>query len=290
MTAAPFTASPYTCVTNYYVAPDGSDSNSGTSAAPWKTLSRAVISLSKNSSNGGVCVNVAPGTYTESLYLYNVNGSSDAATGYLVFRSSTLRAATIQEPFANIATNNGNVIIQNSRYLVFDGFNVIGYPYIPNAGAHALFAQNSHHIKFLNNIVHDVGGVGIASIHSDYVHVQGNIVYDTACCNPSGVSAIDYFEPVATDANPGFHNIISGNIVFNNSEGANGRSPHTEGHGIMLDRFRFGPAGNYPAATLIENNLVYGNGGAGISLWYSNNVTLRNNTVYNNWRDPLQVR
>jgi serralysin len=48
-----------------------------------------------------------------------------------------------------------------------------------------------------------------------------------------------------------------------------------------------GPSGSYPAATLIENNLVYGNGGMGINVYYSNNVTIRSNTVYDNIRDPL---
>jgi serralysin len=81
--------------------------------------------------------------------------------------------------------------------------------------------------------------------------------------------------------------VISRNIVFNNSEGADGRSPHTEGHGIVLDSFRLGPSGNYTPQTLIENNLVYGNGGIGINIYYSNNITVRNNTVFNNLRDPL---
>lgn len=286
--AAPSVAPPYRCVRNYYVAPNGSDSNSGANSAPWRTISRAIAILSTGTPQGGVCVNVAPGTYTESLYLSKLNGRSDMAAGYLVFRSSTLHAATLQEPYANIASYSGNVVIQNSHYLVFDGFNVIGYPYIPNAGAHALFAVNSHHIKFLNNVIHDVGGAGIVTAYSDYIYAQGNIVYDTACCNPSGASAISLWKPVAVNRRPGFHNIISGNIVFNNSEGADGRSPHTEGHGIILDCFRCGPAGSYAHRTLIENNVVFGNGGAGISIWYSNNATLRNNTVFNNWRDPLQ--
>ncbi len=284
---APYIAPPYTCVTNYYVAPNGSDSNNGTSSAPWKTISRAIAVLSNGSPQGGVCVNAAPGTYTESLYISQLSGTADAPTGYLVFRSQNLHAATLQEPLANIASYAGNAVIQNASFIIFDGFNVTGYPYIAMAGADGFQVLNSHHIKFLNNIVHDVGGAGIASIYSDYVSAYGNVIYDTACCDSSGVSAIDYFEPVASDNNPGFHNVVSSNIIFNNAEGADGRSPHTEGHGIALDRFRNGPSGSYPGFTLIENNLIYNNGGAGIILYYSNNVTMRNNTVFDNFRDPL---
>jgi serralysin len=282
---APYVTPPYTCVTNYYVAPNGSDSNSGTSGAPWQTVSGAVAHLSTGASQPGVCVNVNPGTYTESVVLNNLNGGWDGATGYLVFRSTALREATLQEPYANIATDHGNVVIQKSRFVIFDGFTVTGYSNVPLAGAPGLAALSSHHIKFLNNTVHDVGGFGIGSIQSDYVYAQGNIVYNASCCTPA--SGIDYWEAVATDTNAGFHNVISSNIIYNNSEGADGKSAHTQGHGIMLDSFRLGPAGSYPAATLIENNLVYGNGGIGINIYFSNNVTIRNNTVFDNLRDPL---
>jgi|SRR5579885_303397 parallel beta-helix repeat protein len=284
-TPIPYVAPPYSCGTNYYVAPNGKDSNAGSGSAPWQTISRAIAALSDGSPHPGVCVNVAAGTYTESLYLFNLNGGWDAPNGYLVFRSSSLHGASLQEPYANIA-KAGNAVIQNSRFVIFDGFEVSGYT-VPNAGAHAFQAMNSHHVKFLNNIIHDVGGSGIQSVYSDYVYAQANVVYDTACCNSTGVSAVDFFEAAAADTNPGFHNIISSNIIFNNSEGDDGRTPHTEGHGIVLDRFRLGPAGSYPAQTLIENNLVYGNGGIGIGLYYSDNATIRNNTVFNNFRDPL---
>ena len=46
-------------------------------------------------------------------------------------------------------------------------------------------------------------------------------------------------------------------------------------------------AGNYPFTTLVENNLVYGNGGKGIQVFLSDNVTIRNNTAYFNNRDKL---
>jgi serralysin len=290
---APYVAPPYTCTVNYYVAPSGSDTSQGTSQAPWKTMSHAIAALasaglSGKAPQGGVCVNAAPGTYTESLYIGSyLTGSSDTPAGYLVFRSLAPHEAILQEPYANIATYKSNVIIQNSRYVIFDGFEVVGYPNVYQAGAAGFQSLSSHHIKFLNNLVHDIGGTGIATIYSDYVTTQGNIVYGTACCSSYGASAIAYYEPVAVDTKAGFHNVISSNISFNNFEGADGRSPHSEGHGIMLDSFRMGPSGSYPAATLIENNLVYGNGGVGINIYYSNNVTIRNNTAFNNNRDPL---
>src|SRR5438034_10559155 len=46
----------------YYVAPTGSDSNPGTSAAPWRTIQKAANTL-----NGGDTVIVNAGTYNERV-------------------------------------------------------------------------------------------------------------------------------------------------------------------------------------------------------------------------------
>jgi hypothetical protein len=42
----------------------------------------------------------------------------------------------------------------------------------------------------------------------------------------------------------------------------------------------------YTAATLIENNVTLGNGGRGIQVFLSDNVTIRSNTSANNIKDP----
>lgn len=281
--AIPYVAPPYICVTNYYVDPNGKDSNPGSSGAPWRTLSGAINKLA-GSQRPGVCVNVNPGTYTESLYIgSNLSGGWDGPHGYLVFRSSTLHAAQLKEPYANINSTH-TATIQNTRYVIFDGFTVSGYT-VPYAGASGLFTQQSNHVKFLNNIVHDIGGGGIVAVQSDYIYVQGNVVYNTSCCYVHGSSGIDFYAPVASDYNSGFHNVISSNISYHNSEGTDGRYPHTEGHGIILDNFRLN---GYTASTLIENNLVYNNGGTGIDLYDTNHATIRNNTAYNNLRDSLE--
>src|SRR5207253_5928147 len=62
------------------------------------------------------------------------------------------------------------------------------------------------------------------------------------------------------DTYPGFHNIISNNIVAGEFDSS---SNHTDGNGIILDLSN----GSYNASTantppvLIINNVVYGNGG-----------------------------
>ena len=46
-------------------------------------------------------------------------------------------------------------------------------------------------------------------------------------------------------------------------------------------------ASNYVFNTLVENNLAYGNGGKGIHIFLSDNVTVRNNAAHWNNRDEL---
>jgi parallel beta-helix repeat protein len=59
----------------------------------------------------------------------------------------------------------------------------------------------------------------------------------------------------------------------------------TDGNGIIFDD---GKHSHYTAATLIENNLTYFNGGAGIHVFQSTNVTVRNNTSY--WNRQLPTK
>jgi len=293
----PFVASPYTVATNYYVdAVNGSDANNGTSTATaWKTISQAVSALSTGNPQGGVAVNVAPGTYTESLYLgASLHGTSDTPGGYLVFRSAKRGAAVITQP----AAGTTNIDIQNTHYIIFDGFEVTGIA-APGYQGDGIEFFHADHIKILNNIVHDVGGAGIGGIFSDYFTVQGNIVYNTAgyIGGHYATSGIDFYEPVAVDLAPGFHNIISNNISYHNSELNDGSTSQTEGHGIMCDDFTSSQGESnqytggvnvaYTPQTLIENNLVFGNGGLGINLFSSENITVANNTAYKDGQDTL---
>jgi hypothetical protein len=52
----------------YYVAPTGSDTNPGTAASPWKTLTKAAQSVS---TAGTDKVYVTPGTYTDTISMTN---------------------------------------------------------------------------------------------------------------------------------------------------------------------------------------------------------------------------
>jgi parallel beta-helix repeat protein len=80
------------------------------------------------------------------------------------------------------------------------------------------------------------------------------------------------------DQEPGFHNVIRGNLIYDNM---NEVGVHSDGNGIIIDN-----SGDNPPPTLIENNIVFDNGGKGIQVYSAGNVTIRNNSCYHNSKDP----
>lgn len=143
--ATPVIAPTYTCSTNYYVnkTSGASDSNNGTSATyvsgtngPWLTVQGSITNLvAKGLNQGGTCVNVGPGTYTEAMQETNtaslgLGGANSSSK--LVFRSTVAHQAIIQMPwqdadnfysdFSFAGTPGGTL----AQYIVVDGFDLEG--------------------------------------------------------------------------------------------------------------------------------------------------------------------
>ncbi len=165
----------------------------------------------------------------------------------------------------------------------------------------------SHHLRFLNNVIHGYGTGGICSLDCDYVYVEGNVIYDTAKTSPYGGSAISLCRAFNSDDKPGYHNIVRRNVCYDNelrvstqeSSGGNNKAL-TDGNGIIIDVFKRsranplkphgedkdGPLLPYRGRTLVENNLIYNNGGRGIHVFRSEKVDVINNTCYENQKTP----
>lgn len=275
----------YSCSRNLYVAKNGDDSNLGTSLdQPYKTINAATT---RGDLKAGDCINVLPGVYTESVSLRN-GGNSASATGYVVLRSSTPQAAKLVSPENSADPTVG----LGSNYLVVEGFDVRG---ALGSGLDACISKGKHHIAILNNVVHDAGESGISMCWGDYFHIEGNVSYNNASTNLYQGSGISIYEAQKFDDGPGFHITVRNNIAYGNHVtfdcASNGKTSacHTDGNGIIIDDFHnsqtAGNAINYAPATLVENNLVFNNGGAGIQVYLSDNVTVRNNTAYFNSTD-----
>jgi parallel beta-helix repeat protein len=206
------------------------------------------------------------------------------------------------------------------NYVQFDGFNMVGTT--PTSSqfhgiGFSVFGDNggtavaSHHIWLLNSVVHGFGQAGVGTVEGDYHYAIHNTIYGNAnvqCDSQgSGFSAweehpIPGYTPTADDqnnpvfgswqvGNSFFHVVVEYNVVYNNALTACGTASNpsdTDGNGIIFDQnasFGGNPT-NYTAPMLAAFNVVYNNGGGGVHVNASSNVTVANNTCYNNQLDP----
>jgi hypothetical protein len=272
----------YTCTTQYFVSPTGSDSNSGTSMAD---ALQTIGAATKLALKGGDCVTVADGTYDETV-LISTSGSADTCTGYVVFRAASAGGAKV------VSTDPYNGFMVNASYVVVDGFDLqdtsTGSAF--TAGTNTLAGGKVvvyHHITAVRNIAHDSGGAGLGALHADYVRFEGNTVHDNSSRSTYGDSGIDLWEMQASDSLPGFHIVIRNNFSYSNVESDIPANLQTDGEGIILDSFDYADPtyGSTPYAqeSLVENNVIWGNGGRGIEAsggQPTSHVTIRNNTVF----------
>ena len=269
-------------MTTYYVSSEiGSDNNAGTSAAaPFATLQVAA-----NHTAPGDTVLVMNGTYTSGDPVLQIT------TGGTASAPITFAAAPGQTPVID-SSGNWNAIDIRAPYIVINGFTVVGnaasitlQQALANASPGTPFydgngiAVHASHVIVENNTVHDEPGGGIYTEGADYIQILNNVVYNNAHWSVYGNSGISVASSVNADSGAGPHIIISGNLVYGNSElvpeyraGA-----ITDGEGIILDS-----NSGYTGGFLVQNNTVHDNGSAGIEAFLSNNVAITVNILYGN--------
>jgi parallel beta-helix repeat protein len=266
--------------------------STGSSTQPFKTitLANAVV-------QPGDTVRVRPGVYNESVWI--VGGTSNAAR--VTYKSEVKWGAKIVAP---VSSSNGgcfnywggnainnvndpsvwgmndspNHKIEPRGWVTIDGFDLHSNK-TDSTGTGTWF-QWVHHVTIRNCWAHNNAMHGLGASLSDYIVIENNIVNDNAVGSGNGndtlySSGISNWKVRPWDNAAGFHNTIRNNVVFNNHNDLTnpGRS---DGSGIIMDTTAF------DRGTLIENNLVVNNGGAGILLDGAANCTVRNNTLYQN--------
>lgn len=266
----------------FYVRTDGNDRNKGgenTAAAAWRTMYHSIAHLQP-----GDTLLVGDGVYQEpGLIINNVVGTKDKWT---VIKSINPWGAKIEG-----MTIDNVVGIRNSAYVVIDGFEV--YPqlkqyHVESGVMVSDLKGDSHHIVIRNCYVHDCGCGGISSKSGDYLTIESNVVRDNAKNNQWNCSGISMWHPNAIDDKDRFHLVVRGNVSFKNEcdipFAPLGHDKPTDGNGIIIDDLKHSQddAPEYTQKVLVENNLVFDNGGRGVNVFMSNNVTVRNNTSWHN--------
>jgi hypothetical protein len=277
-----------------YVAPNGSDSNPGTQAAPFRTILKA-----SQAAVADTTVHVAPGTYSGSFQ----TTKSGTATGRIIYVSTTRYAAKIVPPSSSslkYAWDN------RGAYVTIDGFEVDGSvnptsgtrwtvgigvggtgDIVTNCLVHHIYSTGTgnsaggagilldswygfNNMQALANVVHHVGppNSGGAWYHGIYQTATGEIKNNVVYANAGGGIHLWH------DAN---HINVANNTSFGNGIGyicGGGDYVHTTG-----------PA-DYITFT---NNIAFDNTGMGFDEEgqdgphnvFSNNLSYQNGT---NWR------
>ncbi len=251
----------------------GNDSNQGTSIDPFRSFTRAISALVP-----GDRLIVASGRYSEAL--------------------TVTKSGTAEKPIIIIGEGRPLIEIDDSPIQVSGS-----YVEISGFEAHALalgsaieVGKRNHHVRINNNIARDSGCGGIGLLQTDYVTIENNRVFGNSRRSPWQCSGISIYQAMNFDHAEGAHNIIRRNVVYDNmnivvdNEITKSGGKTTDGNGIIVDDTRHTQGGLsdpvYDGLTLIENNIVFDNGGRGINVFISDHVLVRNNTSYHNLKDP----
>jgi hypothetical protein len=270
-----------------FASPSGSDSNSGSSPSAPKSFQGAA-----NATLPGSVLCLLGGTYNlSSSFTPPSSGSPSAWIVYKNYDSNPVNFAYTGSADASpiFRLGSGSFPSGGVSYIEFRGLNLNGNG---NSGD-AFWCQGTHHLRFISNSMSNTGGAGVGSRDCDYLTADHNLINHNGYMPASTsvpqwygwTSGISYNSNQWFDNYPGFHNIISNNIVVGEFDSS---SNHTDGNGIILDLSN----GSYTPSTantppvLIINNAVYGNGGRCIHAFIVTNFWVVNNTCYKNNLDP----
>jgi hypothetical protein len=298
----------------YFVSGTGDDGNSGSSAEDaFRTLQRAADLTAP-----GDTVYALDGEYTSgagtNVLQIDRSGTEESWIRYEAYPGHT--------PTIRLDQNWGGISVDGASFVIVDGFAVVGGA--KNVSREEAFAQMNnldniatiangiavapawddasrkpHHVIIRNSTVSDCPGGGIYSSQTDYLRIEGNVVHGNAFWSPWGNSGISVYQSWNSDSSTATKVFIRGNVSYQNESivptyitdpDHPEKRVVSDGNGIIVDDARntqsysSEPGTPYQGRTLVENNLVYDNGGRGVNVYSSDHVDVRYNTSYRNGR------
>jgi hypothetical protein len=239
--------------TNYYVSTSGSDSNPGTSAQPFRTITYAYSHAA-----AGVTIHVAPGVYYDYTSGWGIHlGSSGSASSPIVLISDVPGGAIIDGQ--NASDRNQGFYI-DGNYNVVNGFEIRNCP----LGGISIWSSGN---QILNNHIHDNGHPASTSTNGrDGVYSDQNTSDNVYARN-----WIDHNGRSGSNLDHGLYLCGNNEVVINNVLFANAAT------GLQV-------AGYTTVNNMkVYNNVMAWNGTSGIILWQAlNGVDIKNNILYQN--------
>jgi parallel beta-helix repeat protein len=273
-------------LSTFYVAANGSDSNNGSSIAPWATLQHAA-----DVAVAGDTVIVRAGSYKG--WIQTKSGTAGAPITFKADPGVIINQAG--NITGTVADRGDGINIELASWIVIDGFTIYGQARGTNIGRAGIRSVENDHITLVNNFVDGAGRWGILTGFTDYVTIENNtlinsvkehgIYVSNSCLNPiirnntvygnyaNGIhmNGDQYTNPWSKTVAPENFGLIKnalveGNIIYNNGVGG--------GSGINGDGVQ---------NSIIRNNLIYNTHASGISLYQiDGREGAKNNTVVNN--------
>jgi hypothetical protein len=248
----------------YYVAPDGSDGNPGTLAAPW-TLAMAV---GASGAEAGDTVYIRGGSYTGAYSVTN----SGTASAWITFQAYPGELPILDGGGAGgIAFGSSTAQYVKVIGIVARNYSASGFG---NGWTDAACATLSNsNWQFINDIADGNGINGITFYCAQGIVVDESIVVHNGNMNPSWSSGVCLYH-LYGDATT---NVIERTVSFENIDIS---SYHSDGSGFILDQQSTG--------VTFVNNIGFRNGGSCIR---SNceGTLLVNNTCYHDGLDPTDA-
>ncbi len=232
------------------MAASGSCSGSTLCVGPGQAYT--TIQAAANVAVAGDTVLVFDGTYAGFA---SVNAGTASAP--IIFKANDSKVIVNSS-----GDSNGDCInIENTNYVVVDGFTVTG---CARAGIRSATTTG---VIIRNNVITNSAQWGIFTGFTPQIQILNNNVSGTAVQHGIYVSNSD-----VTNDNP----IISGNVSFGNA----GNGIQVNGDCTTLDAN--GYTDGVISGAIVQNNVVYNNQQKGFSLISVQNSTIQNNISYNN--------
>ena len=297
---------------NYYVdAIKGNNSNAGLSVEKaLKTLQKAADKtlagdtvfvmngtyVKDNSWSSDVVAETSSGTAEKWIVWMNYPGHQPLIS-FDCWRAFNIQGSYIEVNGLTVKGNNSNITLQQALNQPKSCANPTGsYDGRFNGNGISVDGRNGarfHHFRVKNCTVYDCGGAGITFIQSDYITIENNIIYNCSWYTVWASSGISLWQNWNSDNETGVKNFIRNNVCYGNRQYVPAiafNCGFTDGNGIIIDDSENtqngSTLGSYKGRTLIENNIVYKNGGSGIHTYKSKHVDIVNNTAYHNNQSP----
>ena len=188
--------------TAYYVSTSGSDSNSGTSASPWRTFKKGLSSV-----HAGDTLIVGGGTYIENIQSISVNGTASAPI--------TVENASGQRPVIE------GLVWGTYNYVTFSGINVTWNP-SNTADEHMMKFNGGTGWRWTNSEIwgaHSWANILIA-LTPDKWSIDHDVIHDNyGSTSESDVQEHNFY--VHTDYNANTSGQIVHNLIYNATRGEN---------------------------------------------------------------------